>query len=248
MDEAENERIAQLLKLVENHPSTSAQTEWNLLRRVYNAYLRNANDLIALIASPHDDPRLALDIMAEDQSSGARDTYYDELFRFLLNYLAAVSTLVDHSRNLMKGYTNSRFHFDYQHRIALLTNLEVVGFVQDLRNYLLRHRFPPLSINLHISNEPNDIAFTVTLNCNRLLRWNGWKSKAKHYMRGKDSIVLRQSVEDYSSAINELYGWLFTQFQIVHAQDLLDVERLRAEARELLGLPDDWKGVTHEPQ
>ncbi len=239
MDELTRNRISELRDSILKHPSTRAETEWNLLRRVYRSYLRNAQDLTVLISSPHDDPQLGIEIMAEDQSSGARDDYFDELFRFLLNYCASVSTLVEYSRNMMKGYTHSQFHFSYQNRIALLANLEVAGFVQDLRNYLLHHRFPPLSVGLHFSNVPNHIAFTVTLDPNSLLQWKGWKSKAKSYIRGHESIVLRQSVEDYSGAISELYDWLFAQFPIVHAQDLHDVEVLRAEARRLLGLPDN---------
>ena len=190
---------------------------------------------------------VALEIMREEQQTRSRENYMDELFRFLLNYTASASALVDHSRNLMRDYSRSQFYFAYQNRVALLSNLGVARFVQDLRNYLLHHRVPPISVNLHFTSTPNDLSFTVTLNRDRMLQWGKWKPQSKSDIRGHEEIVLRQSVEEYTAAISELYNWLFTQFSIVHAEDLSDVERLKAEARELLGWPDDLRGFTGQP-
>ncbi len=234
MSDPSSASISDLLNRIANHRWTRAEIAWESLGRVYRAYQRNAVELLMVITDPQRDPDLALKIMSEDQAEHVRDLYYDELFRQLLNYLASISTLIDLSRNHMQPYQTSTFGSEYKNRTLTIKDLPVAAFIKRLRNYLLHHRFPPPGVSLILSDEPSASSFTVTLNRDTLLKGGGWNKEAKAYIRSKDPLILQEAVEEYATAIEGLYEWLFEQFTVVHQHDLIEVNRLKTEARELL--------------
>jgi hypothetical protein len=228
------EELSALMEHIANHRWTQSRLEWEALGRVYRAYQRNAAELLLVITDPQRDPDLALKIMSDDQAERVRDGYYDELFRHLLNYVTAVRTLFEHSRNHLKCYAHTDFAFQYASKTAHLSQEDVSDFLNRLRNYLLHCRFPPLQVNLHWSEHHNLSDFAVTLDRDSLLMWDGWTKGAKAYIRRKDPLVIRESVEEYDAAIVGVYEWLFEQFRVVHAKDLDDLHHLQSQVKWIM--------------
>jgi hypothetical protein len=240
VSDGKQQRTAELIELIESHPATLAENEWSSLRRMYTAKIRNAAALVALIELPQENIEIALHLIRADQPPEVMNEYFDELFRHLLNYTASVSALRDHARNLMHHYSTGNFRFEYENRIAQLASRDVVRFIQDLRNYLQHNRVPPLQIQFAITGEEvNNMDFSVRLDPQRLLQWDGWKSGSKSYLRDRDTLILSESVKEYTGANTELYQWLFSQFSSVHYKELEALEVLKAELRILLGYPGD---------
>ena len=108
--------------------------EWELLHNAYVAYIHNANDLIVLVSGPQSDPLLAIELLNPDPTSALKRSFHQELLRFLINYGATVSTLVDHSRNLTNRYKqfNTALVEEYGRRIDDVSNMDVVPFIQKL--------------------------------------------------------------------------------------------------------------------
>lgn len=208
--------------------------DWRSLGRVYKAYGKNSDELLSLIAAPSVMPELAIDLMAVDHED-RREQYFDELFRQLHNYLSVRNTLVDHSRRLMKHYSSMGFYQEYDGRKNKVGQLGVARFLQDLRNYLLHHRIPPLSIGLSIMGQADpDFTFEVTLDTERLLETHEWKVDAEEYIRARDRIVLLECVEEINEKTSNLYDWLFAQFKVIHASDIEDIQPLQEEFYALL--------------
>jgi RNAse (barnase) inhibitor barstar len=240
MEKESQRRISDLIDLIKNHRGTELEIEWKSLRRVYNAHVRNAADLVELVELPHDELEIALHILRVDQSPVVMDEYFDEVYRLLLNYTSSVSALRDAARNLMRDYPTGPFRFEYDNRIAQLGALEAAHFIQDLRNYLQHKRVPPLQIEFSMTGE-EDVStdFSVRLDPQKLLKWKSWSRLSKSYIRAKETVVLTDSVKEYVEANTELYRWLFSQFSSVHRNEIQEIESLKFELRALLGIQDD---------
>ena len=238
MSSKEQQRISELMDLIESHSATHYENEWDALRRVYNSFIRNAAAMVAIIELPQDNIDIALHLLSADQPPEVMRDYFDELFRHLLNYTASVSALRDYARNLMQDYPTGTFQFEYKNRVAQLAALEIVRFIQDLRNYLQHNGVPPLQVEFAITGEEvNNVNFSVRLDPQRLLKWDGWKSGSRSYLKNKETVLLTDSVKEYTEANTQLYQWFFSQFTSVHAKELQDLEALKAELRVLLGYP-----------
>jgi hypothetical protein len=233
-------RISELSLQLEGHRATTALLNWQALSRVFRGYLANSVDLLELIDAPHNNPELALRMFDEDGDILDREGYLDELFRFLHNYLSLLSTLIDHTRVLARNYQRTDFDLAYQNRVALLTQMPVASFLKNLRNYLVHYRIAPMTINMSVNQEEPNFAFRVTLNPEKLLQWKDWSQTSKSYIRSKDTIILRDCVDEYTQHIHRLYDWMFSQFRVLHAADLADGEVIRTELLALMA--KQWQG------
>lgn len=229
---------------IEKHPLTKANIEWKAVGRVYRAYQRNAAEFLVVLSDPQRNPQLAIGISMMDQRHNVRENYFDEVYRLLHNYLASVKTLVEHTRTLVKRYPGTSFKSEYERRLEAITTAGVTVFLHKMRNYLLHSRFPPLEVNTRWTRESGQIEFTTTLDKDLLLEWGDWSHAAKAYINRETPLILSESVEEYAALLEELYEWLFAQFKVVHAKDILEVDAMVEEARELL----DWDPVTNGPR
>jgi hypothetical protein len=150
--------------------------------------------------------------MDPDLTSEEKRSYRQAIFRLLLNYCATASTLVDHSRRFIRRYESifPDLVGEYERRKNVVVQQAVAHFVQDLRNYMLHYRLPSLTHNLSLTLEGGSIPFTVQFNCAMLAEWSKWSSQAKAYMADKESIVLREAMQEYTVAIQHLYQWFFS--------------------------------------
>ena len=101
-----------------------------------NILSMNALELMQAIETT-EDHRIMM-AARQEQYDGASKQTHREANRLVHNYLCAVSTFIDHSRNFMKEhYGKTSFHSDYDTVIQRRFNSsEHARFVRDLRNYL----------------------------------------------------------------------------------------------------------------
>lgn len=216
------------------HPYSRVYSDWRSLNRVLQAYVTNADLLTSQIAAPESDTNLVIRFMHEAHEGGYRQEYFDEVFRFLHNCLAILTTLIDHARNLMKQYAGTDFNLQYQNRVTTLSERPEASFLRDLRNYLLHVSMVPLSIDITIQRTDPVSSFEVILISRTLLEWSRWKPASKCYLEAHAEILLRQCVEAYTEQNIDLYEWVFAQSAMVHAEDHDDYRRMQNELQGLM--------------
>lgn len=142
------------------------------------------------------------------------EPWLEEIARLLHNVVAAVATLVDHTRALIRELYGDAGMQGYEDRLAELLGNPVVPFVQDLRNLLLHWKLPPI---VH-SESGQDWERHLELRKKDLLAWSRWSSRARRYVEdGPEYIEFAPVIEQYLALIREFYGWFWQQEQIIHA-------------------------------
>ena len=138
--------------------------------------------------------------------------YFFELARLLLNFLASVKALTEHTRNLMKKwYENTDIFENYSNEIKeRFVGNELSGFVEELRNYTLHYRLPisrksimpGVTVEVTTGNFSTENVFV--LEKERLLQWKGWTQKGKPYIeKPEDFISIRELTTEYFDMISE---------------------------------------------
>lgn len=211
------------------HPAQKAFEGWEALGMVRAALRSSAGDLIALFQAPNEDERLAIALMSNlGPDKGAFKRFSVDLFRYLVGYLGLVSTLIDHSRRLTDDYQDAAFQAEYARRKDALSDTGVAPFLKDLRNVLLHARFAPLRVE--VRHEKGEFAgATVLMRSDELLAMSKkWSAGAKRYLRERDEVDIARAAREYEALIEStLYSWLPSQFLVLHAADLADLQPLR---------------------
>lgn len=244
MTESAEENVEALLDQIANHQWTRAFNDWRSLVRVYRAFQMNAAELLAVLTDPSRNPEVALRIFEDNPRNAIRENFINEVFRLLHNFCAAAKTLVDHTRILVDRYRKTQFKAEYERRKVEMISADVVAFVQRLRNYLLHARFPPLELNLHLSNEDSGQQFTVLLDRDRLLEWDDWTKGARSYIQNTNPLSIQVAVEEYAGIVESIYDWLFDQFWPLHEAEMVEVDAIRHKARTIL----NWDDETNRPR
>lgn len=217
---------------IESHPGTLAYNAWDGLRRVHMILIANQAELAAFLERGEHDFDFALELMQNVRPSNLKDRFLDEVVRLMHNYTASARTLVDHSRNLVGTYragSNGPFVNGYDQRIEDIKARPVVAFVGDLRNYVLHYKVPPMELDIHFpgTDGSNQVDTTIAVQVRPLLEWDSLTAKARPYVNGKEAIALKDLVREYAEVIEDLYRWMFAQFEDLHGAELREVDALR---------------------
>lgn len=132
-----------------------------------------------------------------------------ELFRALHNYLAALYSLKEICRVLIRkllanyyvGFSN-----EYQAKInETFTKNFIPLFLEGLRNYWQHYNIPkPLLI------ETAEKRWTLHLLKEDLIQWEAWSKKGKDYLEELEgnSVPLEEILENYHNTVSSFYDWL----------------------------------------
>ena len=67
------------------------------------------------------------------------------------------------------------------------------------------------------AGQQTDWKFEVQLSGPSLLRWNGWNSQNRSYIKSYDQgLHVRVLVEEYFTRMSDLYQWTTSQYSILH--------------------------------
>ena len=191
-----------------------------VLETNYYVFDRNYQDFIRLIGAV-EHPDSFSKVWTSDKKS-VMQSVLSEIARLLQNLVAAES-LVEHIRNLMNDwYKDSVFLGQYQHEVSRrFGDSQRVKFVEDLRNYCLHFRLPPVAGQFEIRQE-NDVPIQmIMLDKAELLTWDGWTANAKQFLAASDDrIRLGEVAKQYHSEVTEFYQWMRLQIAKRHATEL----------------------------
>lgn len=160
-----------------------------------------------------------------------------EISRLLHNFLAAASTLVDHTRKTMTAYASvPEVQASYNQKKQALVESPLQIFVKDLRNYTLHKQLPVAGITTTFTRDPQSDSFTVCaevyLDSAQLNDWPKWTSLAQQYLSAAPpQLSVRTVVNDYYDLVTTLYTWLETCLTTHHQPALGTLE---ARKREIL--------------
>ncbi len=227
-------KIKENFEAISGHVANTAYLKWDALHTVWHVQRGNRILLLNFLSAPREDEELALKLISNLQDTELTKSFFIEVVRLLHNYLASVSSLIDHSRNLLKNYQDYPFQTEYINRVSAIKDAGTGPTLKDLRSYLLHNAVPPLAMKLSISNNMTDHRFDVELDTSELLKWRKWRKEAKQYLAKLEKLNLRACVREYSSSICSVYKWLFDQFGDVHQEDIRDLNRLLSEKRRMM--------------
>lgn len=224
---------------IEAHPGHQAFYDWEGLRRSAAVLHWNHRELDELLEMPRADEDLAIELIQNVRPPDVADDFYTALDVRLHNFVAAAVSLIIHTRVVVvekNRYKDTRFLAEYEERKQVLANAPVRGFVQDLRNYLLKYQsLPSLQTTVAWSSDSDGFAVEVSIPTETLLTWARCTAPTKQYLeQAGEAVIIRKAVTEYKHLVEELNGWLFSQFPTLHAEELAAVEALRDDFNRLL--------------
>jgi hypothetical protein len=167
------------------------------------------------------------------------DAFLDETDRLLHNYLAAASSLADHTMRLWSKYPPRDLAVTegYNRRVAeAFSRSPLANFIQGLRNLTLHRTLPVIQGTMSFTggDSPSLTSATV-LKKDALLAWDGWKGGAKEYLtQAPDSIDIEHVVAEYTQAVHEFNEWFGKAWVGAHLPAFEAMHKLAREHDELV--------------
>jgi hypothetical protein len=169
------------------------------------------------------DPRFSLSLHSIDHPA-RMDDYVLEFSRLLHNFLSAAQTLVEHTGRAVENlYSDDPFENEFeQKREQILADSGIRHFVTRLRNMVLHRHFPTLTVTRGFDSATSDIALPVE----KLRKSYKWDELSLKFMGNADTIEIVALLDDYHSAVQELYDWLGARQLEMHDSDLQRAARV----------------------
>ncbi len=144
------------------------------------------------------------------------------LNRYIFNFLASTSALIDSCRNVMSSYEETTIYEHYKQGIKeQFSNNSIAVFIKDLRNYQMHYKFafPCLSKEEKVSFE------TYELN-----QYNNWTKLSKEFIENQgDFIILKPLFETYFKILEPFYMNIYSELIKYHHQDFKETINLAAK-------------------
>jgi hypothetical protein len=152
--------------------------------------------------------------------------FQNHMVRYFHNFLAAVKTMVEHTRNMMQSDIISPEHrSEYQDQVKRRFSDNLSKFIEDFRNYTLHFGLPKIS---HVCSLPEE-KWQVALNLDELHDWDGWTARSKSFMAAHpNQIRLAWLVGVYQKKAMSMHEWLVQSFPRHYGKQFEEFDRLRA--------------------
>lgn len=151
------------------------------------------------------------------------DTYSQEeihLSQYIFNFLSSTAALIDHSRRIMKFYTDTDIYNDYKYKSdENFAKNPLAQFIKKLRNYNAHYEtpFPYPTIS-----KQNNNSLDIVLDTQELLKCpEAWDNLSKQYIEQcGNEINILEMCNNYNNLINQFYSWLYNELKSYHKKDL----------------------------
>ena len=144
------------------------------------------------------------------------------LNRYLFNFLASTTALIDSCRNTMKFYKETDLYKIYEDNVKkLFARNKGAIFIKDLRNYMMHYKiiFPCLSDN-------NQVSFEVY----QLNEFKGWTSLSKEFIQEQGKFVtIIPLIENYFKRLEPFYMEIYLKIREFHQEDFKETIKLASE-------------------
>ncbi|WP_431928557.1 hypothetical protein [Micromonospora wenchangensis] len=235
---SEPKPLRDYMREIESHPGRISERKWRSLQMMCRLFEANLAELKSLFkwASATEN---TLELVQNVQPSSVREEFWFHLIRLSHNYLAAVSSLIDHTRNLLKDYADSPLEVEYNTRKGALIASGCAAFLKNLRNYMMHYNVPPFSFRWTVNNTAEGQISKTDILIDRLTLndWSGWSAGARLFIASKEGdLILEEVVDEYALLIRGIYSWLLDQYHRVHAVEIDEVNDLIAEMNSIYRL------------
>lgn len=205
------------------------------LMRSYEILRLNFNDLEKLLAW-FSVPSNAITIMDRNHPEKMSD-FWLHASRHLHNYLASVNTLIDHMRRFKNKETRKSFTDQYDARLAKIKESPLSTLIPDLRSYFLHYDIPPIGSSFSVSRNEDPIT-CITLDCEELLRWDGWKGASREYLsKAGPSLSILQILREYQSLLVAFFNWFHTEILRTYKTELDELTQLDRQLKRYAPKP-----------
>lgn len=182
-----------------------------ILNENYHTLILNYNELKSEIVNIQKSTNLFLSLFNNKN-----------LNRYLFNFLASTTALIDSCRNTMHFYKETDLYKTYEDNVKKLfaKNKEAV-FIKDLRNYMMHFKiiFPCLSSN-------NKVSFEVY----ELNQYNKWTSLSKEFIQEQGKFVtIIPLLENYFKQLEPFYMEIYSKIIEFHQEDFKETMQLASE-------------------
>jgi len=159
------------------------------------------------------------------------DWLISEITRLLHNYLASVTSLIDHTRVFCRRLGCSKFQETYEEKLNEVKSNACLHFMKQLRNYAHHYHVPFVDARFSFQrgeNQEGDIfEQTLHLEKNMLLKWDDWSSKSRQYIDGhEDDLDLKATIDEYQVLIVEFYKWIASTIEQLYNEELNELNQI----------------------
>jgi hypothetical protein len=194
---------------------------------------KNYQDLAAILNFVTVDPRGNELHRAENKDK--LNAFGYEIVCKLHNYVAAVETLVSHSRAVHVRLCEKNHLFpDYDERVnADFNNDPLAGFMQELRNYFLHEQAPDISFNTRFDSQWQPMR-RACIPLKHLHAKKDWKARSQIFLQNLtgDVDILELSTT-FKLKVTTFQDWFRMRLFEVFKEDLALLDEKRAEMQRL---------------
>lgn len=178
--------------------------------------------------------------LASIEARHATQLLLRDFVRRLHNYLAAVKTLVDHTRAFHARYgAAAELDTSLEERLQRLREEPVVRFLQEFRNPVLHSRLPEIALT--ITDAGGALRRQLTVAVEELMSIHEWSKHARRFIESASEgyyednryVDLMTATSDYQSVISEFYNWYYVSVATAHATAIAEVTARRQELANL---------------
>ncbi len=144
------------------------------------------------------------------------------LNRYIFNFLASTSALIDSCRNVMGFYKDTTIYKIYKEKVQeQFSNNSITVFIKDLRNYQMHYKIAFLCL----SKEEK-----VSFETYELKQYSKWTKSSKEFMEKQgDFIILKPLFEVYFKILEPFYMEIYSMLLKYHKQDFKETIELAAK-------------------
>jgi len=224
----------ELLAMRDSAPGMQVEMQLRRLDTSYFVFMGNRQDLDKVVTALSDHDSLWLRAVENREK---HHTVLCDVVRRLHNLVAAVKTLVDHTRVVLDALDiQGDLKEEYDARVKRDFGSPEHTFVQKLRDYTLHYRFPPIVDTMHwqVGEVPGrgTLDMGIVLDTKQLLDWNNWNKEERQLIATYEDggVPLGMVVQRYADAVTQFYRWFFGALRAVYHDEL---ENLRAVEDEI---------------
>jgi hypothetical protein len=162
--------------------------------------------------------------------------FFGDANRHFHNFLTSITTVVDHTRNLMKeDFIKPAHRHEYQNRVnAIFATDPLTQFLQDFRNYITHYAIPQIVLEKKYARtdlEPKKLFIDLE----HLERRFHWSSPSRKFIEtNKPQIRMLKLVDDHELKSKSFYKELMLTFQKHLGNELSEVRSMMLESNNLL--------------
>ena len=238
-NDIEAEDIGQ--KIIDLYAKLTSMRGYKVLEKIKSlemskyVFQSNYSDFRKLLTA-HTDVSKARGLRAADRRLQKMASLF-EITRLLHNYVASAKSYIDHTRILHRKLYNKTKRFpEYQSEVEIrFTKNPLARFVEDLRDYCLHFKAPPVCSSLYWSQINAVYNTDVKLDTNELGKYSKWSPAGKKYLASQSNpIDLLSVVDEYYALVMDFCNWVQSRQKEMHSAEITRVDAMQRELESLL--------------